>query len=67
MALGQLWAGYGEVDERVGEDFRVGGLDELVDFWGCLLEDERPEVGDFGDGFGALGEGGLRELVVVAD
>jgi hypothetical protein len=42
----------GEIREGGEEERRVGGLDILVDIGGCLFEDEGPEIGDLGDGFG---------------
>jgi hypothetical protein len=53
--------------EGLGEDLRVLGLDELVDFWGAGLEDDGPEVGDGGGDFGALGVGGFGEGVLLLD
>ncbi len=40
--------------EAVGENLGVGGLDEVLDLWGTLLEDKRPEVRDLGDELVAL-------------
>lgn len=50
----------------VGEDGRVGGMDELVDFRRGLFDDQGPEVRDAGDGGGAVGVGLLAEGVLFA-
>jgi len=51
-----------------GEEKRgVGGLDVLVYVWGRLFEDERPEIGDLGDGFVPAGVQGCCEVYLLAD
>jgi hypothetical protein len=57
----------GDGSERLGEDLRVLGLDELVDFGWAGLEDDGPEVGDGGDDLGAFGVGGGGEGVLLLD
>lgn len=42
-------------------------LDVLIDFWWCTLDDERPEVGDLCDDFGAFCVCTLGEDVLLAD
>ena len=56
-----------EGEEAVGEDAGVVGEDVAVDFGRCLFEDQRPEVGDLGDGGRAFGVGGAGEGVLGAD
>jgi len=60
-------AGYRDGGEGLGEDLRVLGLDELVDFRGAGFEDDGPEVGDGGSDLGALGVGGFGEGVLLLD
>lgn len=57
----------GDGSEGLGEDLRVLGLDELVDFGRAGLEDDGPEVGDGGDDLGAFGVGGGGEGVLLLD
>lgn len=57
----------GEVDEGGEEERRVGWLDVLIDVWGSLLEDERPEVGDLGGGLVASVVEGLSEGDLLTD
>jgi hypothetical protein len=57
----------GEVDEGGEEERRVGWLDVLINVWGRLLEDERPEVGDLGGGLVASVVEGLGEGDLLAD
>lgn len=51
----------------MGENFGVGGEDELVDFCGRLFEGDGPEVGDFGDCGCALGVEGVGEEVLPGE
>lgn len=45
----------GDGEEGGEEECRVGGLDVLIDIWGCLFENEGPELGDLVDDCGATG------------
>jgi hypothetical protein len=67
LAAVEFGAGYGDGLQRLGEDLRVLGLDELVDLGRAGLEDDAPEVGDVGCDGGALFVGGLGELVLLLD
>lgn len=51
--------------EGLGENLRVLGLDELVDFGRAGLEDDGPEVGDGGGDFGTFGVGGFGKGVLL--
>ena len=68
-ALGVLELESGDLEriEALGEDFGVGRLDEVVDLWRRLLEDERPKVWDFGEEVGALLVQGSVERLRFAD
>lgn len=54
MGVIELESCYVEGLKALGDQLRVCWLDETVNLWGCLFEDEGPEMGDLGNKVGAL-------------